>query len=52
MIPAFIIRVKFMAKPGEEFILRREVYRRLQERSMPTASASPRGASSSTGRRS
>lgn len=28
---AFIIRVKFMAKPGEQFILRREVYRRLQE---------------------
>ena len=28
---AFIIRVKFMARPGEQFILRREVYRRLQE---------------------
>lgn len=28
---AFIVRVKFMAKPGEQFVLRREVYRRLQE---------------------
>ncbi len=28
---ALVIRVKFMAKPGEQFVLRREVYRRLQE---------------------
>ena len=28
---AFIIRVKFMAKPGEQFVLRREVFRRIQE---------------------
>ncbi len=28
---AFIVRVKFMAKPGEQFVLRREVYSRLQE---------------------
>ncbi len=28
---AFIFRVKFMAKPGEQFLLRREVYRRVQE---------------------
>ncbi len=28
---AFIVRVKFMAKPGEQFVLRREVYRRVQE---------------------
>ncbi len=28
---AFIIRVKFMARPGEQFVLRREVYRRIQE---------------------
>jgi small-conductance mechanosensitive channel len=28
---AFIFRVKFMAKPGEQFVLRREVYRRVQE---------------------
>ncbi|MFO1154932.1 MAG: mechanosensitive ion channel family protein [Rhodospirillales bacterium] len=27
----FIVRVKFMAKPGEQFVIRREVYRRLQE---------------------
>jgi small-conductance mechanosensitive channel len=28
---AFIIRVKFMCKPGEQFVLRREVFRRVQE---------------------
>jgi len=28
---AFIVRVKFMAKPGEQFVLRREVFRRIQE---------------------
>ena len=28
---SFIIRVKFMAKPGEQFVLRREIFRRLQE---------------------
>jgi moderate conductance mechanosensitive channel len=28
---AYVIRVKFMAKPGEQFILRREVFRRLHE---------------------
>ncbi len=28
---SLIIRVKFMAKPGEQFVLRREVFRRLQE---------------------
>jgi small-conductance mechanosensitive channel len=28
---AFIFRMKFMAKPGEQFLLRREVYRRVQE---------------------
>ncbi len=28
---AFIVRVKFMAKPGEQFLLRREVFRRVQE---------------------
>ena len=28
---AFIIRVKFMAKPGEQFVLRREVFRRIQQ---------------------
>ena len=28
---AFILRVKFMAKPGEQFMLRREVFRRIQE---------------------
>lgn len=28
---SFVIRVKFMAKPGEQFVLRREVFRRLQE---------------------
>lgn len=28
---AFIIRVKFMAKPGEQFVLRREAFRRIQE---------------------
>ncbi len=28
---AFILRVKFMAKPGEQFVLRREVFRRIQE---------------------
>lgn len=28
---AFIVRVKFMAKPGEQFTLRREVFRRIQE---------------------
>ncbi len=28
---AFIFRIKFMAKPGEQFVLRREVYRRVQE---------------------
>lgn len=27
---AFIIRVKFMAKPGEQFVLRREVFRSIQ----------------------
>jgi small-conductance mechanosensitive channel len=28
---AFVIRVKFMCKPGEQFTLRREVFRRVQE---------------------
>ena len=28
---AFVIRVKFMCKPGEQFLLRREVFRRVQE---------------------
>ena len=28
---AFVVRVKFMAKPGEQFVLRREVFRRLHE---------------------
>ena len=28
---AFVLRVKFMAKPGEQFVLRREVFRRIQE---------------------
>ncbi len=28
---AFVLRVKFTAKPGEQFVLRREVYRRIQE---------------------
>ena len=28
---SFIVRVKFMAKPGEQFVLRREVFRRVQE---------------------
>ncbi len=28
---AFIVRVKFMTKPGEQFVIRREVYRRIQE---------------------
>ena len=28
---AFVIRIKFMAKPGEQFVLRREVFRRVQE---------------------
>lgn len=28
---SFIVRVKFMARPGEQFVLRREVFRRLQE---------------------
>jgi moderate conductance mechanosensitive channel len=28
---AYVIRVKFMARPGEQFILRREVFRRLHE---------------------
>jgi small-conductance mechanosensitive channel len=28
---AFIVRVKFMARPGEQFLLRREVFRRIQE---------------------
>jgi small-conductance mechanosensitive channel len=28
---AFLIRVKFMSKPGEQFVLRREVFRRVQE---------------------
>jgi small-conductance mechanosensitive channel len=28
---AFVLRVKFMAKPGEQFVLRREVFHRLQE---------------------
>ena len=28
---AFLIRVKFMCKPGEQFVLRREVFRRVQE---------------------
>ncbi|HYN37930.1 MAG TPA: mechanosensitive ion channel family protein, partial [Rhodospirillales bacterium] len=26
---AYVVRVKFMAKPGEQFVLRREVFRRL-----------------------
>src|SRR5512144_2440421 len=28
---AYVVRVKFMARPGEQFILRREVFRRLHE---------------------
>ena len=28
---AYVVRVKFMAKPGEQFILRREVFQRLHE---------------------
>ncbi len=28
---AFVIRVKFMSRPGEQFVLRREVFRRVQE---------------------
>ncbi|MDS4009933.1 MAG: mechanosensitive ion channel family protein [Defluviicoccus sp.] len=28
---SFIVRVKFMARPGEQFVLRREVFRRVQE---------------------
>ncbi|MBK8211170.1 MAG: mechanosensitive ion channel family protein [Rhodospirillales bacterium] len=28
---AYVVRVKYMAKPGEQFTLRREVFRRLQE---------------------
>ena len=28
---AFVIRIKFMSKPGEQFVLRREVFRRVQE---------------------
>ncbi|MFZ1413287.1 MAG: mechanosensitive ion channel family protein [Defluviicoccus sp.] len=28
---SFIVRVKFMAQPGEQFVLRREVFRRVQE---------------------
>ena len=28
---AYVIRVKFMARPGEQFVLRREVFRRLHE---------------------
>ena len=28
---AFVVRVKFMARPGEQFVLRREVFRRLHE---------------------
>ncbi len=28
---AYVVRVKFMAKPGEQFILRRELFRRLHE---------------------
>ena len=27
---SFIVRVKFMAKPGEQFLLRREVFHRVQ----------------------
>ena len=27
-----ILRVKFKTKPGDQFVLRREVYRRIQER--------------------
>ena len=29
---AMILRVKFKTKPGDQFVLRREVYRRIQER--------------------
>lgn len=28
---AYVVRVKYMAKPGEQFILRREVFRRLHD---------------------
>ena len=28
---AFVIRVKFMSRPGEQFVLRREVFRRVQD---------------------
>ncbi len=28
---AFIVRVKFMAKPGQQFVLRREIFRRIQQ---------------------
>jgi small-conductance mechanosensitive channel len=29
---AMILRVKFKTKPGDQFVVRREVYRRIQER--------------------
>ena len=28
---AYVVRVKYMAKPGEQFTLRREVFRRLHD---------------------
>ncbi len=28
---AFVLRAKFMAKPGEQLVLRREIFRRIQE---------------------
>jgi moderate conductance mechanosensitive channel len=28
---SFIVRLKFMARPGEQFLLRREVFRRVQK---------------------
>ena len=28
---AFVVRVKFMARPGEKFILRKEIFRGIQE---------------------
>jgi hypothetical protein len=30
---AIILRMKFKTKPGDQFVVRREVYRRIQERS-------------------
>ena len=45
---AFVIRIKFMAKPGEQFVLRREVFRRVQGHSPQTTSSSRPSVSWST----